>query len=339
MAEGGFVKKLKTMKKIILFSVLHLCSSLLWAQAAFQGGIGSGALSISLAGVDTCVNFYSGNAGSAVASTQYINPNTCGMFLGDSLSGAVFGQRSSTQNCIFFKGNQGSGYGNDLFDNSAACPAFYASSSGNDGYYARSYSEDAGICYFVALPIQASPLFAKIEDNKGYLYWYTYVEVNNAGFEIQKSYDGIHWESIGWINGEGDYTGELKYDFYDHKLLYRNQYYRTVQADYDGLLTISNIVSLHPSASNSKPNHIAIFPNPVRLGQDINIRSWISYELNVEYLIFNTLGQLMDKGTFLFDEYNNYYNLSTHNLSQGNYFLILRNEEGILSKQKIIVIE
>jgi hypothetical protein len=323
--------------KYLKYILLLLFSYESTGQTAFQGGSGSGSVSLTFSGGDTCIHFYGGDAGSSMASALFNSPFNCGMFFGDSLSGTNSNSLNSTLNCIFYKGNQGSGYGDDFYDNPATCPAFYASASGNDGYHARSYSEDAGICFVVALPIQASPLFARTENNQGYLYWSTYVEENNYGFEIHKSYDAVNWNVIGWVEGEGDYIGEIKYDFIDRELQYRNQYYRFAQIDYDGSVSLSNTVNLHPSATSSGPNHIAIYPNPVRIGQQINIRSWISYELEVEILLTNTLGQLIERRQYTFNEFNNLTSLTTQNLVTGNYFLIIRDNDGILGKQKIII--
>jgi hypothetical protein len=183
------------MKWLICNSLL-LCGNILLAQVPFQGGIASGAMSLTLAGVDTCVHFFGGDTGSGASTDLYTNPYACDAYLGDSLSGYnANNDLASTQNCIFYRGLDGSGYSADYYNNPATCPSFFASASGNDGYHARSYTEDAGSCYIVTLPIEASPLFAKIEDNEGKLNWSTYAEENNQGFEIQKSFDGISYQN------------------------------------------------------------------------------------------------------------------------------------------------
>ena len=77
-----------------------------------------------------------------------------------------------------------------------------ASANGHDGFASALASDfNTGICLVIDLPIESSPLFAKIEDGHGKLYWSTYTELNNSGFEIQKSMDGINWTKIGWVQG------------------------------------------------------------------------------------------------------------------------------------------
>lgn len=313
--------------------------SKLHGQTAYQGGVGSAFNSVLLLGADTCVHFYGGSTGSAQASTVYDNPFLCGMFSGDSTSGTASADYLSGQDCIFFKGSTGSSYQDAFYDNPAACPAFYASANGGSAYDARSYTEDEGICYFVALPIEASPLFAKIEQNDGVLYWTTYAELNNSGFEIQKSYDAIEWETIGWVNGAGDYQGALQYEYIDRNLSYQNQYYRTIQFDYDGTATISNVVNLHPSQSSPKQNHIAIYPNPLQSGNTLKVRSWLDYELKGSLSLYSTLGQLMHQQQFTFDNFSQLVELELSHLPSGHYFLIIQDVNGEpLNKQKIVII-
>ena len=325
--------------KWLICSSLLLCSNLFWAQTPFQGGAASGAVSFSLAGVDTCIHFFGGDAGSGASNDLYSSPYACDLYFGDSLAGYHHNNDlASTQNCIFYRGLEGSGYSNNVYDNPSACPSFFASASGNDGYHARSYTEDAGSCFVLTFPIESSPLFASIEDNQGRLNWSTYAEENNQGFEIQKSFDGIDWTVIGWLDGAGDHLGNLAYEFWDVSLEYQNQYYRFKQIDFDGNYTYSNIVNLHPSMTSSRPNHIAIYPNPVRSGNYLTIRSWISYDLDLSVRLYNTLGQLMVEKNISLGTFNNLFEFPMRNIPQGHYFLILTDKTGaVISKQKVVV--
>lgn len=327
--------------KWLIYSSLLFWSNMLSAQAPFQGGIASGSTSLALAGVDTCIHFFGGGQGSSSDTAHYANPYACTTYRGDSLSGYTHNNDlTSTQNCIFYVGESGSGYSEDFYDNPTACPSYFASPSGNDGYHARSYTETSGSCYIVTLPIEASPLFAKIEDKQGLLSWSTYAEENNEGFEVQKSLDGVEWTVIGWLDGAGDYVGTLDYDFVDEQLQYQNQYYRFKQIDFDGSYTYSNVVNLHPSMTNRTPDFIAIYPNPVRSGNYLNIRSWVSRELEINIQLYNTLGQLVLTKQAALSELNSLIELPLGNIPQGNYFLVLIDKTGtILTQQKVVVHE
>ncbi len=292
-----------------------------------------------LVGVASGQTAYQGGGGSAVVYNTFNSPFNCEMFRGDSTSGTITANYLSGQNCIFFKGSSGSAQAVDVFDNPAACPAFYASLNGASAYNARSYSEDFGACYFIILPIEASPLFAKIVDNEGWLYWSTYAELENAGFEIQKSVDAVHWESIGWINGAGNHQGTLSYEYLDKFLQNRPQYYRTIQFDFDGQATISNVVNLHPSQSNPKQNLLAIYPNPIQRGNQLKIRSWLADDLSGKIKLYTTMGQLILSQKFRFNAFDQLVELPINDLASGQYILVLEDNDGqALNQQKIVVL-
>ena len=74
------------------------------------------------------------------------------------------------------------------------------------------------------------------------LKWRTDSETNNRGFDIQRSYDGQLWKSIGFANGGGTTQHTRNYNYID----YPNPgiiYYRLRQVDWDGQFDLSNIVS------------------------------------------------------------------------------------------------
>ncbi len=78
------------------------------------------------------------------------------------------------------------------------------------------------------LPVELIVLQANaIDDSYIEVYWATGSEVNNAGFELQRSLDGITFEPIAWIDGNGTTSNAHDYLFNDisveHNVIY---YYR-----------------------------------------------------------------------------------------------------------------
>ncbi|WAC13751.1 T9SS type A sorting domain-containing protein [Dyadobacter pollutisoli] len=90
------------------------------------------------------------------------------------------------------------------------------------------------------------------------LEWKTTQEVNNKGFEIQKSVDGKVFDAIGWVDG-GNQESEKIYRFTDAKLI-TTSYYRLKQIDFDEKFTLSRIVSVVPE--NESLDRFVAFPNP-----------------------------------------------------------------------------
>ena len=98
---------------------------------------------------------------------------------------------------------------------------------------------------------------ARIIRNHAELTWSSLGEINNAGFEIERSADGIEFVKIGWVNEHGNSNEEIEYTFVDKDPLLGKNYYRLRQVDYDGRFEYSKIVSLQMEV-----NDLSIFPNP-----------------------------------------------------------------------------
>jgi hypothetical protein len=74
--------------------------------------------------------------------------------------------------------------------------------------------------------------------------WATATEINNQGFDVERSDDGINFTKIGWVDGNNNSSQTLKYR-YDDKDVVSNKiyYYRLKQIDYDGQFEYTYIVS------------------------------------------------------------------------------------------------
>lgn len=116
-------------------------------------------------------------------------------------------------------------------------------------------SVDAG--YTTVLPIKLKSFNAFIKKSISNLSFTTVSEINNAGFDIERSADGITFEKISWVDGHGSTTEEKHYTFTDTKPLLGLNYYRLRQVDYDGRYEYSQIVNIE---NISKEQYL--YPNP-----------------------------------------------------------------------------
>ncbi|MBK7567286.1 MAG: T9SS type A sorting domain-containing protein [Bacteroidetes bacterium] len=115
-------------------------------------------------------------------------------------------------------------------------------------------------CTDLALPVELSQFSAtEVGIHTAKLSWSTHSELNNAGFQVEKSINGSDFDSIGFVEGNGTSTFSHDYLFYDENFVYTS-YYRLKQLDFTGKTGYSNIVSLE----NKHPNQsvISLFPNP-----------------------------------------------------------------------------
>ncbi len=121
-----------------------------------------------------------------------------------------------------------------------------------------------------ALPIQLVSFNAAYVNSTKTVHttWTTASEINNHFFTIQRTADGVNFDSIGTVEGAGNSNRLLDYSFDDANPLQGVSYYRLLQTDFDGKVTTFNMVAV--DVTNTTPTSIKIFPNPGN-GTDINI--------------------------------------------------------------------
>jgi hypothetical protein len=87
--------------------------------------------------------------------------------------------------------------------------------------------------------------------------WNTFTEINNDYFIVGRSLDGVAFQTIGTVSGNGTTTIPHEYFFDDHDVMTGVPYYYQIhQVDYDGHVLSSKIVS-----AQLKP-HIEMFLMP-----------------------------------------------------------------------------
>ena len=119
------------------------------------------------------------------------------------------------------------------------------------------------------------------------LYWKTSDEINNAGFVIERSNDGINWVNIGYVAANPASSSITRYSWNDYEPLKGKSYYRLQQTDLDGSREYSKILFINRNLSN---NSITVYPNPATDIININFGGR-SFTGTVQ--LFNHAGQLM----------------------------------------------
>lgn len=125
------------------------------------------------------------------------------------------------------------------------------------------------------LPVELTSFTAAIQSGRVNLKWQTKTEINNYGFEIEKSISpssAQSWNKVGFIPGKGNSSSESEYTFTDNAAPLVTTYYRLKQIDFDGAYEYSGTVELRagtPSAFELMQN----YPNP------FNPSTTISYSL------------------------------------------------------------
>lgn len=157
------------------------------------------------------------------------------------------------------------------------------------------------------LPIELIYFDAKVIGRKVQLNWETNIEINNHGFHILKSQNGLEFESIGWLNaGENEFNNF--YEFVDENIKTGQLYfYKLEQIDLNGNSIYSPIRTIEIPQPAS---FFEVFPNPFK------------DELNISLSGINEAGllQIFDsRGILIFEKEiaNNENKITLNNLPSG----------------------
>ncbi|MCP4125113.1 MAG: T9SS type A sorting domain-containing protein [Bacteroidetes bacterium] len=185
------------------------------------------------------------------------------------------------------------------------------------------------------LPAELVQLTATPVDNRFIrVDWQTASEVNNDGFELQRSTDGVSFETIGWIEGHGTTADPHDYS-YDDAAVNKGivYYYRLRQFDFDGTYEYSDVVNARLTRDGG---NIALYPNPV-LEQDAVLEMFTPEDVEVDILILNAIGQEIIRDVVVFQSGQNQYRIGSHNLSAGTYIVNAYWNDELFSEKLIVL--
>ncbi|MCH8035058.1 MAG: T9SS type A sorting domain-containing protein [Bacteroidetes bacterium] len=139
------------------------------------------------------------------------------------------------------------------------------------------------------LPVELSLLSAIIKESVVILNWNTETEVNNYGFEIQRSIQTGKWDLLGFVEGHGNSNSLKEYSFTDAEVNSSGiYYYRLKQIDNDGSYEFSKTIEVNfnvPGNFELSQN----YPNP------FNPSTTISFNLPksgvVTLKVYNLMGE------------------------------------------------
>lgn len=165
------------------------------------------------------------------------------------------------------------------------------------------------------------------------LNWQTNSEVNNDYFVIEKSTDGLNFESIDIVKGAGTTNRKINYQSTDKNLSSGIIYYRLKQVDFDGKSTYSKTISIEGvdkeyNVGNPLPN-----PTSAELSIEFNVKT------NSDFIVelIDVTGKKVKTFTALIETGFSSKNFNIVDLESGLYFLHIKSTDGkYFSNHKII---
>jgi len=113
------------------------------------------------------------------------------------------------------------------------------------------------------LPVEMTYFTNTVKDNTVNLQWQTAIEINNSGFQIERSTsDNNNWTTVSFVRGFGNKSNPTSYQFTDKNLQKGIYKYRLKQVDYNSNYEYFN---LNSNVTIAAPKNYTIsqnFPNP-----------------------------------------------------------------------------
>jgi len=188
-------------------------------------------------------------------------------------------------------------------------------------------AQTPGVSNSTILPITLSSFTAQLQGKNAMLEWTTLSEENNELIEIQRSFDGLEWETVGTVNGQGTTDQTHSYRFIDYNIVNGTTYYQLKQIDFDGTSSFSDIVSI--TTDDVEGLSIGAVSR-----ESINLVS--SLEGQASFNVFNSMGVLVATAEFEAIKGGQTIYYQSGEIAAGFYIVQVDIEGQILTKKFIV---
>jgi len=206
-----------------------------------------------------------------------------------------------------------------------------------DNGFGRLCSQDATVK--LHFPSEATSLndFAGSYNEGGHvlLKWATNYELNSNRFEIERTLDGKHWQTVGAIKAQGTSSVKNAYEYTDHAgkntALKNDLYYRLKQIDDAGKVAVSRILVVRVY-NTPAVKMMTVTPSPTK--NDIAVTAQLNENGYVAMKILNADGAIvMNKSSKADAGTNNFIMEGSSHLQPGAYML----DVSVNSKERMLV--
>ena len=183
-----------------------------------------------------------------------------------------------------------------------------------------------------SLPVELLSFESKTIENSIILNWQTATEINSEYFEIERSLDGINWESLGRLAAAGNSNTLREYVFMDNNPVAGDNYYRLLQMDFDGKYEYFGPVHQFISREDLVSD-ISLFPNPSTAGR-ITIKTNSPMKSGDMIELYDFSGRLLFSQQI--NETANQIHIGLPDYPKGIYYIRFIGSDRQISKKLII---
>ncbi len=164
------------------------------------------------------------------------------------------------------------------------------------------------------LPVSVISFSGNHKAGKTMLNWQTACESNSSHFLIERSANGINYNSVARVEGAGNCATLTNYNLVDEHPASGNNFYRLVAFDYDGKSKQHGVVLIKNEAGNVSTG---VYPNPVS-GHSITLKGGNNL-IGKLYTLVDMSGKIAGSGIVS----GSSQSINISSLSRGNYLLKL----------------
>lgn len=207
---------------------------------------------------------------------------------------------------------------------------FDTNASSDDGHLEEVSVPEANV---MILPIELITFSAIQEKSVVKLTWTTASEVNNEKFELEESQNGIAFQKIAEVMGNGTTLEEQKYTYDIENPKYGLSYFRLKQIDFDGRFEYSPVISTNFKGYDKQVGEF--YPNPSESGF-VNLTYVSNTDKDVLFSVFDLTGKLVTTQIQRVLKGNSISDLDFSDLSSGVYFVKIGETENTTYRKLIV---
>ncbi|PLX31302.1 MAG: hypothetical protein C0600_06055 [Ignavibacteria bacterium] len=189
------------------------------------------------------------------------------------------------------------------------------------------------------IPVELTTFSAHYKEGSVRLNWQTATEINNHGFYIERSVDGLMWDEIDFVAGAGNSSVPIDYQYDDVMTAKMQQLpriaYRLRQEDRDGTTDFSGIVYAYTGLTPDRVELYEAYPNPFNPSTVLSY--YLEEESDVSLRVYNMLGR--EVGTLVDAQRDAGFHsveFDGEGLPSGMYMAVL-SANGVVEQKKLVL--
>ncbi|MDJ0365190.1 discoidin domain-containing protein [Hymenobacter sp. H14-R3] len=186
---------------------------------------------------------------------------------------------------------------------------------------------------FTPLPVSLTSFVAVPQGSSVAVTWTTATELNNAGFEVQRSANSLDFSTLSKVAGAGNSATIHAYHYLDAAPLATTGYYRLKQTDQDGKTAYGPVVAVAGVGRAVVTATISVYPNPT--ADQATVEWDASAASPVRWHLTSSTGQVVHTETLAAQAGHNAQAIDLRPYATGSYVLTVETAGQVLGRTRI----